>query len=370
MLKGHVFSKQLFEHPIFALFVNTFLDGRNGISNNYKEGMKLSYSGNTITINSGAACIQGRFVEETLHSQVVTGNDNSFCKLVIEIDLNKQNTESEFLQAQYKIIKSSANYPALTQNNIVKNNAGIYQYELARFKTGNSGITNFEDKRTFLDLQNVLNLMEKEFEKFLAEFQSKINSVQDASAYILKDDYAVIEGVVVLNGNNPFEDLGKQTIWEIDFPVGFNENNCVCLSFETKIIQNRNWGYSTGTGFLDSIGMYTGDIPKTLILGRTNSENSVKKIWCQAFNLNASSAELKYRITLLRINKTEKTLTLGDVNGDGVINSEDYNMIQKFLSSETTLTSQQYIAADMNKDGKVTSADYVILKNQVDGGNT
>lgn len=37
MLKGHVFSKQLFGNPIFALFINTFLNGINGVSNNYKK---------------------------------------------------------------------------------------------------------------------------------------------------------------------------------------------------------------------------------------------------------------------------------------------------------------------------------------------
>lgn len=358
MLKGHVFSKQLFEHPIFALFVNTFLDGRNGISNNYKEGMKLSYSGNTITINSGAACIQGRFVEETLHSQVVTGNDNSFCKLVIEIDLNKQNTESEFLQAQYKIIKSSANYPTLTQNNIVKNNAGIYQYELARFKTGNSGITNFEDKRTFLDLQSILNLMEKEFEKFLAEFQSKINSVQDGSGYILKDDYAIIEGIMRLTG----EAEGKQTSWEIDFPEGFNQENCTCLAFETKIIKTN--GYANGTGFSDAMGLYSGDIPRSIIVGRSNSD-SISKIWCQTFNVGTDTIEVRYRIVLMKYKNQEQESKLGDVNGDGVINQADYDMLQKFLVGEITLLKQQYIAADINKDGNVTMTDLVKLKEMI-----
>ena len=64
MLKGHVFFKQLFENPIFALFINTFLGGRNGVSDNYKNGMQVTYSGYNVTIDSGAVCIQGRFLEE------------------------------------------------------------------------------------------------------------------------------------------------------------------------------------------------------------------------------------------------------------------------------------------------------------------
>ena len=54
--------------------------------------------------------------------------------LNIEIDLNKQNTEEDFTQAYYKIIKSSSGYPSLTQTDIINNN-GIYQFELARFRT-------------------------------------------------------------------------------------------------------------------------------------------------------------------------------------------------------------------------------------------
>ena len=66
MLKGHVFKDQIFENQIFALFINTFLDGHNGIVNNYKNSMEISYSGSNLTINSGAICIQGRFLEEDI----------------------------------------------------------------------------------------------------------------------------------------------------------------------------------------------------------------------------------------------------------------------------------------------------------------
>ena len=141
MLKGHVFSKQLFGNPIFALFINTFLNGTDGVSNNYKNGMALSYSGSTVTVQSGAVCVQGRFLEEDTSTTIAAGTENAYCKLVIEIDLDKQNTESDFQQGAYKIIKGSSSYPTLTQTEVVKNNAGIYQYELARFRTSTNGIT-------------------------------------------------------------------------------------------------------------------------------------------------------------------------------------------------------------------------------------
>lgn len=186
MLKGHVFSKQIFGNPIFALFINTFLDGKNGVSNNYKNGMKVTYSGTNLTINSGAVCIQGRFLEEDTSTTISSGTDNSYCKLVIEIDLDKENTESDFTQGTYKIVKSSSGYPNLTQSNIVKNVSGIYQYELARFKTSSSGISEFQDMRTFLDFESVYNTIKTEFESVLEELEEELAGVEDGSAFVLK----------------------------------------------------------------------------------------------------------------------------------------------------------------------------------------
>ncbi len=161
MLKGHVFPAQLFKSEIFALFINTFLNGRNGVSNNYKNGMAVSYEDGKIKIDSGVACIGGRFVEEETYTTIPAGVEEAYCKLVIEIDLDKVNTEIEFKQGSYKIIKGTNNYPDLIQNNIVKNNSGIYQYELARFKTSANGISNFEDKRTFIDFDGIYKEIEE-----------------------------------------------------------------------------------------------------------------------------------------------------------------------------------------------------------------
>lgn len=175
MLKGHVFAKQLFGNSIFALFINTFLNGKNGISKDYKNAMAVTYSGSTINVDSGAICIQGRFLEEDTSTQLSAGTDTAFCKLVIEIDLDKQNTETDFLQGVYKIVKSASVFPTLTQTDIVKNNSGVYQYELARFKTTANGITEFADKRTFLD-----------FNSIYAEIEQHIKDIDDGSPYLQK----------------------------------------------------------------------------------------------------------------------------------------------------------------------------------------
>ena len=186
MLKGHVFSKQLFGNPIFALFINTFLNGINGVSNNYKNGMAVTYSGSTVTVDSGAVCIQGRFLEEDTYTTLSAGTNTAYCKLVIEIDLDKENTESELAQASYKIITSTSGYPNLTQTNIVKNVAGVYQYELARFKTSTNGISEFKDMRTFLDFTSIYEQITQEYQAVLVQLEEELEGVKDQSNVLLK----------------------------------------------------------------------------------------------------------------------------------------------------------------------------------------
>lgn len=200
MLKGHVFSKQLFGNPIFALFINTFLNGTNGVSNNYKNGMKPTASGSNVTIDSGAVCIQGRFLEEDTSTSIAAGTDTSYCKLVIEINLDKENTDSEFAQGSYKIVKSTSGYPSLTQTNIVKNVSGIYQYELARFRTSASGITEFQDMRTYLDFDSIYEQMEEEYRSVLQQLQEELEGIKDQSDVLLKTG-GVADGDFTFNGN-------------------------------------------------------------------------------------------------------------------------------------------------------------------------
>lgn len=189
MLKGQVFSRQLFENQIFALFINTFLNGQNGVSNNYKNGMAVSYSGNNVTVSSGAVCIQGRFLEEDTSTTISAGADNLYCKLVIEIDLDKTNTDSSFLQGSYKIVKGANSYPNLTQTDIAGNNAGVYQYELARFKNTPSGIAEFQDMRTFLDFTSIYTMIQTDYRAVLEQLQEELEDVEDGSYYQKKITY-------------------------------------------------------------------------------------------------------------------------------------------------------------------------------------
>ncbi len=222
MLKGYVFKNQTFENQIFAYFIDTFLDKKCGVGN-FGNNMEVTYNGNTITIQDGLACIKGRFLGEDTYTTLEVGTDNFYCKLVIEVDLDKENTEEIFKQASYKIIKDTNNYPSLIQTDIVKNNAGIYQYELASFRTSANGITDFQDKRTFIDLDSIFSAINNKFNSFLEDLKTKIQNVEDGSAYFLKDN---IHSTTVINNSEDPQSGGCT----IDYPEGFNAGNTVVLS--------------------------------------------------------------------------------------------------------------------------------------------
>ena len=64
--------------------------------------------------------------------------------------------------------------------------------------------------------------------------------------------------------------------------------------------------------------------------------------------------------------KFEKTISLGDVNGDGNINAKDALEVLKHSVGKITLTADQQVAADVNKDNKIDAKDALeILKYSV-----
>ena len=180
MLKGDVYSNQLFNVHAFALFIDTFLDKKCGIIDGYKNNMQVTASGTNISIGSGACVVRGRFMEEDSTTTLSTSSIASKnCALVIEIDLSKTNTDSTLNQATYKILQSASGTPSLTQEDIINNySSGVYQYRLATFQTNASGtISNLVKTDTRLSIESVYNSFEEQMTQELADLQTAINNV-------------------------------------------------------------------------------------------------------------------------------------------------------------------------------------------------
>lgn len=352
MLKGHVFSRQLFGNPIFALFINTFLGGGNGVSKDYGNNMQISYSGSNITIQNGAVCIQGRFLEEDTSTTINVGTDVAFCKLVLEIDLDQENTNEQFNQGSYKILKGAADYPSLIQENIVRDNSGKYQFELARFKTGISGITDFEDRRKYLDFNSIYE-----------DIRKHIQEIDDGSAFQTKNNYATITGILSEAANN-YEATAT-------LPEGFTTENTVIVSVMLNNPANNEW--STGTIF-SSASYISGGAPISVrlkdnsLLVRMRNINFAENGAEQTAYVGKGAA-FNYKVVLMKLPELiEGTdYILGDVNGDRQINQDDIDIIRNYIDGKIAFTDKQQKAADVNRDGVVDTGDTFRIQQYING---
>lgn len=170
MLRGHVFNKQLFGNECFALFIDTFLGGHNGIVN----GCAVTNTSSSVNLASGYFCIQGRFCQEVGGSTFnVSASDTTlYQQLICEIDLSKVNTVTELKQAQYKVLSSDEGYQTLVQQDITVPTQ-IYQFEFARWQVGSSGITNFQDTGEALDFESIYTEVRNTFNGLIAQIRQE-----------------------------------------------------------------------------------------------------------------------------------------------------------------------------------------------------
>lgn len=215
MLKGHVFENQLFGNPIFAVFVNTFLASENGVINGFGNGMAVTTNGFNLTVQSGVCCVQGRFLQEDTSTTITAGSTPAYARLVIEIDLDKVNTENDFQQGYYKVITNSGSYPNLTQTDIVNNVSGVYQFPLGRFQITSNGIVNYADERAYLDFNSIYE-----------EIRDIIQGIEDGSEYVLQSTFINSKGKIVYdnesNNNNDItldEDISEYDTIEVFYKV-------------------------------------------------------------------------------------------------------------------------------------------------------
>ncbi len=184
MIRGYVFANQLASNEVDSMIFRKMLDYNDGIF----KGMELSNTATTITVHEGIIMMAGRPVGIIGNESIVAGTDTAFCKLVLEIDLSKESSESNFEQVALKIIKSTTTYPNVTQEDM-DNDGIIYQVELARFKTGLNGITEFTDTRKFLDFKAIYSSITEEYRSILKNLEEELKDVEDGSAFVLKVDY-------------------------------------------------------------------------------------------------------------------------------------------------------------------------------------
>lgn len=192
MLKGHTFNLQTFTSEAFALFIDKFLNGRCGVA----KGCALSNTNNSVTIGDGYFVVRGRMLQIIDSVTVSSITTNGYYSLVCEIDLSKTNTAEQLNQATIKTIYGASNYPTLTQQDITGTGT-IYQYEFARFRVESGNITNFTDRRTYLDFETLYDYIESVLEGL--ESQSNVMLKTGGSA---SGDFTFSGDITIDNLNN------------------------------------------------------------------------------------------------------------------------------------------------------------------------
>ena len=228
MLKGHVFNLQTFTSEAFALFIDKFLNGRSGVA----TGCALSNTSNSATIGEGYFVVRGRFLQIISGETVSSITANGSYSLICEIDLSKTNTADALNQAVIKVVSNTSNYPELTQQDITATGT-IYQYEFARFKVENGSITDFIDRRTFIDFDSIYDVIQNEAQSVLDDIEQALQEVLDGSAYLLKTG-GTINGDLEVTGTITGNITGNARECYNSYKISNSKNNFFSRSCRRK----------------------------------------------------------------------------------------------------------------------------------------
>lgn len=368
MIKGFRFTNQLANAEVDARIHQEFLNKNDGIF----YGMELSYTNNSVTIAEGLCEIAGRPIAVIDSETVSASTESLYCLLVLEIDLSKDSTKDTFNQVSFKLLTSSTSYPTVTQQDINKYSGTdtIYQLEFARFKSGSAGISDFKDTRQFLNFHGIYTQIKANCENIIEQIKQELASVEDGSAYILRNNIVVLKGITNIHVE---ADSRLDYTFNLNYPDGFNKGNTIVLAFGSRWIVDGTSSRGLSFGTMDISASSPGALLRTAI-GKSITlmpDNMVCNFLYTYGDSshNAYDYEFEYKIVLMKLPGLTEGVdyTLGDVNEDGVIDITDANAIQAYIMGNTTFTNKQFKAADINKDGEITAGDYTKLKNYVNG---
>lgn len=122
---------------------------------------------------------------------------------------------------------------------------------------------------------------------------------KEASEYITNDKFAVLTGSMTLEANtqsNLEEGSQKQTLIKINFPSGFNKDNCICIAFGMKIATDKNYSYGTSSSISNQA--VSGSFPRHAVLGASDDNT---KISLQVWQSTTSSKTVYYKLVLMKI---------------------------------------------------------------------
>lgn len=183
MLAGYTYDSQLFTSEAFRKFQNEFIDGNCGVL----DGMSVTTTNTTATIADGWAIIKGGLLREQGGTTLNLTN-NGYYIVTLQIDLSQTNTETDFNQGSFLVLRGTNDYPTLIQQDLTAGGT-IYQMGLAKFQKTDNGISNFEDIRPNLNWTSLYT-----------EYAQKLQSLENLSSVITTTGNKTITGTLAIEG--------------------------------------------------------------------------------------------------------------------------------------------------------------------------
>lgn len=120
--------------------------------------------------------------------------------------------------------------------------------------------------------------------------------------YINQQDFAILTGTMTLDANSSegaLEGICKNSEITVNYPNGFNKDNCVVCSVCRSGVNCFGFGW---TDRVDAMNIFNGVEPINVVLYDKNAnENFKNKIRVIAGNLSTSEETITYKIVLMKI---------------------------------------------------------------------
>lgn len=114
-----------------------------------------------------------------------------------------------------------------------------------------------------------------------------------------KGDFAIITGQMTLEANTSEQieaNIPKQSTLNIDFPDGFNKDNCVCVAIGMKVVESK--GYCYGIGGTETVNSISGGLYRSVIIG---SGEDYSKITLHAWQMAKIQKTGYYKLVLMKV---------------------------------------------------------------------
>ena len=88
----------------------------------------------------------------------------------------------------------------------------------------------------------------------------------------------------------------------------------------------------------------------------------------EGIKITTDNELIKTGMIVKKNNKEYEIAVLGDIDGDGAVNTKDTILIRRYLVDMIQLNKIQLLAADINQDGRVNVADVIYIRRGIVGG--